>query len=615
MICDKCGFEHNSRSVCPKCGARVVYVNEDYLRRRREWEEAEKKGGSAGLPPGIIHSTREDYDRRNGRDAAAGKKEESGHGEARSPFDDLKEQIKFVRDKLVSFWRRRKKRRGADNPVIREIHFDGEQDAQEEIPEPELVPLRRHSVKRKRPGVIAAAAVLLLLAAGACAAFISHFSKDGDRSRVFVYDGKYGYYAGEENNRLLGDGSEGAVFFRGENSFAACGENHVYAYSAGEIRSAEAVRPRIIAYNGSMSLVVYEAGDGVCILSGEGNNRLELDKKGDFTSACAVSGNGKYFALTECVDSGDFTTGKYTLYMGEADGSLFRVSEDDNDKELISVCDDGRLVFSDMATADYGIINGRSLKVWDFESGEMRVIADNVYGLRYDGTGSAAYYMDAGGGLYRWGISDGSTELLDTGVAALCANPLYGGRGGVLYRKETGFFLCEDGKKPQFLFDGSAASPEFYFDYSRDCLYYRDMGTLYYVKLDGGSAPERVCPLKDTESVICCPAGNFFAALDSDGTLWELEASPRQLASDVSCVCAVENTDGYAYCSGGRLIYSPSGKKQVTLAEDTDSADSMIFSGGKIYYRTADGILHRVSPDGSGMENLGYAERIIAVEK
>ena len=49
MICDKCGFEHNSRSVCPKCGERVVYVNEDYLKRRQEWEEAQKKGQKDAL--------------------------------------------------------------------------------------------------------------------------------------------------------------------------------------------------------------------------------------------------------------------------------------------------------------------------------------------------------------------------------------------------------------------------------------------------------------------------------------------------------------------------------------------------------------------------------------
>ena len=40
--CDKCGCEHNSRTVCPKCGAPVVIVNEDYLLRRQQWEEQQK---------------------------------------------------------------------------------------------------------------------------------------------------------------------------------------------------------------------------------------------------------------------------------------------------------------------------------------------------------------------------------------------------------------------------------------------------------------------------------------------------------------------------------------------------------------------------------------------
>ena len=68
MICDKCGFEHNSKSVCPKCGARVIYVNEDYLRRKEEWEKAQKAGTAGALPPGIMHSTREEHDREKGRD-------------------------------------------------------------------------------------------------------------------------------------------------------------------------------------------------------------------------------------------------------------------------------------------------------------------------------------------------------------------------------------------------------------------------------------------------------------------------------------------------------------------------------------------------------------------
>lgn len=40
--CDKCGCEHTSRTVCPKCGAPVVIVNQDYLLRRQQWEEQQR---------------------------------------------------------------------------------------------------------------------------------------------------------------------------------------------------------------------------------------------------------------------------------------------------------------------------------------------------------------------------------------------------------------------------------------------------------------------------------------------------------------------------------------------------------------------------------------------
>ncbi|MBQ8729659.1 MAG: hypothetical protein IJY81_00455 [Lachnospiraceae bacterium] len=42
MICHKCGFEHNSDKECPKCGATVIKVNEEYLKRKKAYEESGK---------------------------------------------------------------------------------------------------------------------------------------------------------------------------------------------------------------------------------------------------------------------------------------------------------------------------------------------------------------------------------------------------------------------------------------------------------------------------------------------------------------------------------------------------------------------------------------------
>ena len=135
MVCDKCGFEHNNRSACPKCGARAIYVDEGYLKRRQEWEEAQKKGTAGKLPPGIMHSTLED--RTGGKDAD---RHEKGRSETASLSLHVKTALKWIKDKLVMLFNLVKsklvKRRGANNPVIRDLKFD---DKPETLDESKLV--------------------------------------------------------------------------------------------------------------------------------------------------------------------------------------------------------------------------------------------------------------------------------------------------------------------------------------------------------------------------------------------------------------------------------------------------------------------------------------------
>lgn len=619
MVCDKCGFEHNSKSVCPKCGARVVYVNEDYLRRKKEWEEAQKNGQKSAPLPGITYSTREDYDRKKGHDTVGrvnDRTEDGRHEDAGLPFDEIKEWAKKMRGRFAALFGRRRGRRGADNPVIREIKFnsDGEPENPDDI---ELVKIRRRSGKRVKPAFIAAAVIagtVLLLAVGA--AIVLNRSDGKDSGGVFIFDGKNGFYADNEGGTLIEDAGENftvaAVF---GSSFIAYDDGAVYICQNGKVSETKAVFPRIIAYNGGADLVVFETGGRTHILSGGKDIELDLEKKGDFTDACAVSDTGGYFVLTTCAGGDDFTPGEYTMYIGDRGGGLLQISRDNNEKEILRLCDDGRIVFSDMATADYGIINGRTLCVWENESVGVQTVIGDAAGIRYDGVRQRVYCLTVSGELYEWGINEKDAVLIDTGAATLCGNAVYDTQGGVIYRKNDGFYLCGGGRTTRFLFDADCTSPEFFFDYSQDYLYYRDTGIIYYVNLrDGANGVKQVCAAQGADSVIFYPDGKCFLAAASDGVLWELGASQKQLGTGASKLSAVENDGGVAYCMDGRLMYMSRGEKTVTLSESVDSFDSIVFSGGRIYWRTTDNNVYRVSEDGSGGENIGRAEYLFFLE-
>ena len=169
MICDKCGFEHNSKSVCPKCGARVVYVNEEYQKRRKEWEESQK---NQAIPPLIMHSTREDYDRRHGNDRTTNL--DRANKEDRSEKAGLSFDVSQIISKLGKFFSGLGKRISAAVSTLKEKKDKAK---------------KRSNFKQKRIIAIAGAVLLTVIAAIVIITVIRH----RDRSRVAYYDGKYMY--------------------------------------------------------------------------------------------------------------------------------------------------------------------------------------------------------------------------------------------------------------------------------------------------------------------------------------------------------------------------------------------------------------------------------------
>ena len=172
--CDKCGCEHNSRTVCPKCGAPVVIVNEDYLLRRQQWEEQQKnnlryrkKGEDRGSSDIGRHN---DSDRKKADDSLP----------AESGQTDIKDRILGFKNSILSKLR---DKRAADDEKRRK--------REKERNTNELKDNRREQgIRQKRRRILAAVSV----AAGAAVVVVGIFAgvyiyRNIDRSDLRYFDG------------------------------------------------------------------------------------------------------------------------------------------------------------------------------------------------------------------------------------------------------------------------------------------------------------------------------------------------------------------------------------------------------------------------------------------
>lgn len=620
MICDKCGFEHNSRSVCPKCGARVVYVNEDYLRRKKEWEEAQKSGGDGNaLPPGIMHSTREEYDRRHGRDRITAESGQYGHNDKKGgpetaglSLDVIRERLQKAAGALSAFFRRNGflkklgRKRGRDNPVIRELKFEDEPD------NPEVVAAsaeRKPERNIRRIVIIAAAAVIAAVAA----VVIVNAVRNADRSTVFYYDGKYGYYDGSDEP-LFGNVSGETVFAEtGENTFLAYDEGALYICRDGENVQVSAQNPVPVAYNDSLSLVIFTSDGKTMVTDGENTGELDIDIGQGYTHACKVSGNGKYYILTVCSASDDFSPGVYTMYFGDKDGSPEQIASDYNDKEIIKAGDDGSVIYLDMATADYGIINGRNLV--EYREGSTTVIAEGI--SQYRLAGDYIYYITSDGRLYMADTDNvGEPVFIDDETVEFADNLTSVDGGGVIYRKDGGYYAAAYDGGIQALFAADDAVSGIYFT-GGNFLYYTYMNAIYSVEKTGAAAEgNRLFELDDTGTVVFYAEESCLAAIASDGTLHILRkgSEDKVVADNAESLVSVDNYEGIMYTSGGELyVLGDEDKSPDSLCGITGGIIRAVYSRKYFYFINDQNILYKISVNGKNNENLGYASYLSVI--
>lgn len=610
MICDKCGFEHNSKSVCPKCGARVIYVNEDYLRRKEEWEKAQKAGTAGALPPGIMHSTREEHDREKGRDTVVSREaygrqntQKGGSETAGLSFDVVRSVIiKAVAGVIVFFKKHFGRRKPAE--VIRELKFD---DGKETLDTSKLVVSHKIFKDKLRPVFITAAAVVF---AAVAAVVIINVIRNIDHSRVFYYDGKYAYLSDDTDNALWGstDGDM-TIASAGDSAVIGYDSDGIYMYSSGRKYTIQASISSVAAYNEQLTGIIYTTSDGgVFYTDGKDSLKIDIDVAQGFTHACKVSDNGKYYVLTTSGESDDFSSGESSFYIGDSDGNLTLISRDNNDKDVLRVYDDGSVVYIDMETGDYGIVNSR--KIMRYADDSVTQITDGL--SKYRTSGDEIYYLTTDGKICMTEMNqNGPVTALDFEVQDLSDN-LAGTGKGIIYRKDDGYYYAGA--------DSEAIRINKCKD-DADCIWYEENIINSYIcdgefYSAGGTSDKALFEINDSGKAVYSAESGYIAAVSSDGNLHIVSGSSDRETAAADSVSEIANHKGVIYTKDNTayLLLKPDGRPKK-LADISGGVVSAFYSGRRYYIVNDKNILYNVKQNGRVSENAGYVSFTDLMEK
>lgn len=610
MICDKCGFEHNSKSVCPKCGARVIYVNEDYLRRKEEWEKAQKAGTAGALPPGIMHSTKEEHDREKGRDTVVSREsygrqntQKGGSETAGLSFDVVRNVIlKAVAGVIVFFKKHFGRRKPAE--VIRELKFD---DGKETLDTSKLVVSHKIFKDKLRPVFITAAAVVF---AAVAAVVIINVIRNIDHSRVFYYDGKYAYLSDDADNALWGSTDGGmTIASAGDSAVIGYDSDGIYMYSSGRKYTVQASISSVAAYNEQLTGVIYTTSDGgVFYTDGKDSLKIDIDVAQGFTHACKVSDNGKYYVLTTSGESDDFSSGESSFYIGDSDGNLTLISRDNNDKDVLRVYDDGSVVYIDMETGDYGIVNSR--KIMRYADDSVTQITDGL--SKYRTSGDEIYYLTTDGKICMTEMNqNGPVTALDFEVQDLSDN-LAGTGKGIIYRKDDGYYYAGA--------DSEAIRINKCKD-DADCIWYEENIINSYIcdgefYSAGGTSDKALFEINDSGKAVYSAESGYIAAVSSDGNLHIVSGSSDRETAAADSVSEIANHKGVIYTKDDTayLLLKPDGRPKK-LADISGGVASAFYSGRRYYIVNDKNILYNVKQNGRVSENAGYVSFTDLMEK
>lgn len=575
MKCDKCGFEHNNRNACPKCGARVIFVNEDYARRRKEWEEANRNGKQSNIPPGIMYSTKEEHDMKRGRDGIVNIKEEGS--DSGLSFVALKDRIiKAIAAVIVKINKRKERKKKKAEP-----EFAGK----ETLDTSKLVLSHKVFKDHKKKFIIGGIAVVLI----AVAVPVTVYNiKRMDRSDVIFFDGSKIATVKNPSSPLLEIADYKEIYKVNDRDFLITREAGFIICRNGKVTEIARDDPVYITANRDLSAVIFLSNDKIYIYDGgitdTGIQAADISRDG-----CMISDDGSVYAVTTMVSDAD--NSEYSLFYGAKDGAK-NISSDDRQKVMIDVNDDGTMLYLDMGNAEYGIVNDRALTYYNGTAAEK--IADDVMDYRYLDSQDLIYYTDRDGNLFTY--YDGTAKKVDNDVDSFCDNALDG--DNVYYLKENGCYLADkdiDYTTP--LFRTTLSDITLYYDTDNNYAYITDSGSLYFVgSISSGASAAKVCEKNYGEEPVF--TGKDMYIVDTEGNLLKLYSGNRIVDTGVSSLTAVINSDAVGYVKNGDCYIRQSNNNKVRKISQENiflQWDKIIYSEKNYYFVTKENLLYEVS--------------------
>ena len=596
--CDKCGCEHTSRTVCPKCGAPVVIVNQDYLLRRQQWEEQQrnnlrykKKGESEGASRRTSQSAagRSGADRKDGSDNFSSDKNSPGVAEK---ILELKNNLlSKIRDKKsVSDEERKKKEREKNAAELKDNR-------------------RERKIKERRRKIImsAAAAAGIIVVAGGIFAGVKIY-KGIDRSDVRYFDG---HELLSVNDGLL------LAMDREDADYA------LLTYTSG-LNAALLGGTRA---GGAESLLGWYDGEVTEVVS----------DIGDITDEYIFSESGRYLAYVLYSEEDE----RYFLVIYDLSDGGSNVYDTDRRVQLVAVNNGGEVFFNELDTGDYSTVVGMNFYMADLN--KKILIAENVRDAGYDESADRAVFMqedrlyvcDVSKSVvdkYDDIISDKEHIFVNEGVISIVDNVL---KKSVLYMTDAGLWIYSDGYN--VLAAASVdASDEFYYDGDQN-LYHRTKDKLYYVKQsiaaggkksksdanDGAAANQQQEDLdtmsaQKAELVIDGISGDIVISdngklwcVTKEGLLFNSDSFGTAVDSGVTDCTRLLGADGCAYVKDGQLVacFGDKGKNKILLGDmrSDESTDFNVISSKKyLYYVDSSSVLWKIAKNGKERESLGF---------